>query len=101
MAWYYCFIRGDNFPGEIFGEAEPYDFYTHRYVKADNAEKAERIALAELRKDDSFKLPDNLTPSVHPKVYFEEVSELEKEPEKTTMRGATWFKMSDADQETE
>ncbi len=97
MPWFYCFIRGDNFPGERWGSDQPYGFYTHRYVEADTAADAEQKALTALREDSSFELPEGMHPPKEAIVYFEEISELENKPTKTATSGATWFKMDDAD----
>ncbi len=97
MRWYYCFIRGENFPGECLGYNEPLGFYTHRYVFAEGVADAEQLALEALRADDSFDLPPNAQKPNDAKIYFEEITALKKKPKKVTSKGGTWFKMSDAD----
>ena len=48
MAWFRCFIHGENFPGELIGSAVPVGFYVIRFVEADDAAEAETLALRAL-----------------------------------------------------
>lgn len=90
MPFYRCFIRGENFPGECIGSTGLYGFYTSRWVEAVSPAKAEIEALAALRKDPSFALPEGFTKPVSSCVFVEEIVQIRKLP---PMRGggATWF----------
>ena len=49
MAWFRCFIRGEDFPGQVVGESGPVGFYVTRFVEAADAREAEAIAFRSLR----------------------------------------------------
>jgi hypothetical protein len=49
MAWFRCFICGENFPGQLIGETQLVGFYVTRFVEATDAAGAEAAALQALR----------------------------------------------------
>lgn len=97
MPWYQCFIRCENFPGERWGKDEPFGFYTHRIVEAENTYEAQRKAIEAMNEDDSFWLKGSRRMPLEAEIFFEAVDELVRKPKDTKFRGATWFKMSEAD----
>ena len=76
---------------------DPYGFYTHRVVKAGSQQEAEQKALEAMNKDDSFLLEGAECMPPEAEIYFEEIEELDRKPKNTKILGATWYKMSEAD----
>jgi len=94
MAWFKCYIAGENFPGAIIGEDNLVGFYTTRYAEASSSAEAEIVALAILRQDQSMKLPEGAVPSHEARVYFEKVEEVEvDEVPKSQGQGFTFYRM--------
>jgi hypothetical protein len=92
MAIFRCLIRGENFPGELIGQSAAVGFHATRFVDAQSAEEAERIAVASLRADAA------LTVSVEPriknaKVYFESIEEVPPDTERVPNTGFSFFSM--------
>jgi hypothetical protein len=92
---YRCFIRGENFPGELVGKRGSYGFYTARWIEATSAEEAERACLELLKGDPTFQVtsPKLLEKAVDAKVYFEKIEPVRPTKRKRVNSGATWFKM--------
>jgi hypothetical protein len=90
VPFYRCFIRGEDFPGECIGSTGLYGFYTTRWVQAVSTAKAELEAVAALRKDPNFALPEGFTKPVSARVFVEEIVQIRKLP-RMRGRGATWF----------
>lgn len=90
MPFYRCFIRGENFPGECIGSTGIVGFYTTRWVQAVSPAKAELEAVAALRKDPSFALPEGFDKPVSSRVFVEKIVQIRKLP-RMRGRGATWF----------
>ena len=97
MAWFRCFIRGENFPGQMIGEARPIGFYVTRFVEAADPESAEVAALQALRDDPNLALPPGHTPSGQERVFFEEVEELTAEHVPAVQPGFTLYPMDGAE----
>ena len=76
MAWYKCFIEGQNFPGYIIGESAPVGFYTTRFVQAASQEEAEQLALNKLKTDENLTLPNGIEKPTNAKVFFERIEEV-------------------------
>jgi hypothetical protein len=93
MKWYKCSIAGENFPGELLSEDKEIGFFTTRFVEADTAEDAEHKALANLKEDESIKLPEGVSPSQKAKVYFEEIIEISKSDVPDVQSGFTFYVM--------
>ena len=89
MPWYQCLIRGENFPGAILGKKAPIGFYTTRVVEADSTQDAEMKALANLKEDKKLQVP-KIKRSKEAKVFFEEITELNRRPVKKPV-GFTFF----------
>jgi hypothetical protein len=92
MALFRCLIRGENFPGELIGQSAAVGFHATRFVEAQSAGEAERIAVAALRQDAA------LTVSVEPrtknaKVYFESIEEVPAGTERVPNSGFAFFPM--------
>ena len=76
MAWFKCFIHGQNFPGRLLGRKRSVvGFYTTRVVQASSADAAEMKAVALLRVDPSLKLA-RIFRTGEAKAYFESVEEI-------------------------
>ena len=92
VALFCCFVRGENFPGRLIGEAQPVGFYTTRFVEAESAEEAKAVAVGLLRQDPSLALPGECS-TKDSKVYVEEIVEVPPETERMPNRGFTFFIM--------
>ncbi|WP_153191029.1 hypothetical protein [Stenotrophomonas sp. MYb238] len=92
MPLYRCSICGENFPGDMLGEASPIGFYTTRFVVADSPGQAEMLALDALRREDFFNIPAEKR-SEDAKVFFEEIAEIAPDTERTPNTGFTFFVM--------
>ena len=80
MKLFRCFAHGVNFPLDFDGEPALMGFYTTRFVRADNAEQAELLALELLRADPKLDVPpDRRTKET--RVYFDEIEEINAIPE--------------------
>jgi hypothetical protein len=99
VAWFRCFIRGENFPGQLVGEARPVGFYVTRFVEAADEAAAESAALHSLRAEPKLAPPSGYTPSGQVRVFFEEIEELPATKVPATQPGFAWHPMEDADAE--
>lgn len=99
MAWYRCFIRGENFPGQLIGEAGPVGFYVTRFVEAADPVAAEAAALQALKAEPKLAPPPGCTPTGQAQVFFEEIEELAAEQVPAVQPGFAWHPMEDEDAE--
>jgi hypothetical protein len=98
LAWFKCFIRGENFPGALAGISGLVGFYTTRFVEAADASEAEAHALDELRGEPRLSPPPGYQPTGIAKVFFEEISELPGSKVRDPQPGFVWYPMdADAD----
>ena len=95
MKWFRCFIRGDNFPGQMVGESRPVGFYVTRFIKASDGAKAESLALTQLRADPMLAKPERFTPSDNIRVFFEAIEEINPVDVPDVQPGFTWFPMDE------
>lgn len=93
MAWSRCFVRGENFPGELVNEPGLVGFYVIRFVEAPSAEDAESHALQVLRSEPKLAPPPDLTPSGLTRVHFEQIEELDPSGVPAQQPGFTWYPM--------
>jgi hypothetical protein len=92
MALFRCSIRGENFPGELIGLKVAVGFHATRFVDAESASQAERIAVAALRQDAALTVTSE--PSVkNAKVYFESIVEVPADSQRVPNSGFTFFTM--------
>jgi hypothetical protein len=92
MPLFRCSIRGENFPGELIGLTTAIGFHATRFVDAQSAEEAERIAVAALREDAALTVTSE--PRVkNAKVYFESIEEVPSGSEKMPNEGFSFFSM--------
>ena len=91
MPFYRCVIRGEHFPGECVGKSGPYGFYTTRWLEAGDEAEAELRAVAMLRDDPSFALPQRLPKPTDARVYVEELEEVSDLPD-SRGGGTSWFR---------
>lgn len=96
MAWFRCFIRGDNFPGQMIGEAGPVGFYVIRFVEAADAGEVEAAAIQLLRTEPQMAPPHGYTPSGQARVFFEEIEEVSAERVPTVQPGFTRHPMDES-----
>jgi hypothetical protein len=92
MTLFRCLIRGENFPGELIGQTTAVGFHATRFVEAQSAQEAERIAVAALREEAA------LTVTAEPrtknaKVYFEKIEEVPAATERVPNEGFSFFSM--------
>ncbi len=93
MKWFKCFVAGENFPGELINEDHTVGFDTTRFVQAESAEKAEIIVLAKLKREESLRLPADVSPSAEAKVYFEDILGVSSNEIPETQIGFTFYVM--------
>ena len=93
MPLYRCFIRGENFPGELIGQTTAIGFHATRFVDAQSAHEAERIAVAALREDAALTV--TVDPRVkNAKVFFESIEEVPSDTERVPNTGFAFFSMA-------
>lgn len=95
MPWFRCFVRGENFPGELIGEKGLVGFYLTRFVEAADAPDAEAVALNELKADPRLAPPPGYTPTGQARVFFEEIEEVSPERVPSAPPGITWHPMDE------
>ena len=93
MPVFRCFIRGENFPGSLLGQAEPIGFFATRFVEAESPAEAELAALALLRQDPTFNAVGPEDRMEDAKVYFEEIDEEPADSECGPGKGLSFFPM--------
>ena len=76
MTYWRVYLNGGNFWLKVEGEPKRLGFYTTRYVEADNAGAAEKVAVQMLREEEKLQGVLN-DPSDPPMIYAEDVSEVE------------------------
>jgi len=90
MPLFRCFIRGDNFPGELAGQTKPVGFFTTRLIEAASPADAESLAVEMLREDEDLKVAAKYrTPDA--KIYFEKIEEMPPDTESVPNKGFTFF----------
>jgi hypothetical protein len=95
MAWFRCLIRGENFPGQMIGEAGPVGFYVTRFVEAADTTEAEAAALRALRAEPKMTPPPGHTPSGQARVFFEVVEEVAAADVPPVQTGFAWHPMGE------
>ena len=97
MAWFRCFMCGENFPGQLIGEDGLVGFYVTRFVQAPNASLAEATALDALRAEPKLAPPAGCQSSGIAQVFFEEVAKVPADVVPVVQPGYAWHPMeSDA-----
>jgi hypothetical protein len=96
LAWFRCFIRGENFPGSLAGGDGLIGFYTTRFVEASDPALAEAEALGLLRADSRLAKPPGYETKGIARVIFEEIAELPATSFPRQQPGFVWYPM-DAD----
>ena len=96
MAWFRCFIWGENFPGQMIGESGPVGFHVTRFVEAGDAGEAEAVALQSLRAEPKLIPPPGYTPSAQVQVFFEEIEEIAAWSVPAVQPGFAWYPMEEA-----
>lgn len=95
MAWFRCFICGENFPGQMIGDAGPVGFYVTRFVEAADATEAEAAALRALRAEPKMAPRSGHTPFGQARVFFEVVEELAAVEVPRVQPGFAWHRMGE------
>jgi hypothetical protein len=75
MAWFKCFIHGQDFPGRLLGKRGTVGFYTTRVVQAKTPKDAELKAVQLLKRHHSLKV-SRIFKTGKAKVFFESVDEI-------------------------
>lgn len=73
MAWWRCFVCGENFPLVHDGELGLYGFYTTRFVEAASAAEAEDKAARAIFADPGLAAPMGAPGADRARVFFEEI----------------------------
>jgi len=92
MSWFKCSIEGENFPGQLIGEASPVGFYATRYVEANSAQDAESVALNHLKNESSLVIPDGVENPMNAKVHFKNIEQVNIDAVQSNL-GFTFFVM--------
>jgi len=93
MPWFRCFIRGENFPGELAGETGLIGFYTTRFVEAASAQQAESLVLEQLRAEPKLAPPAGYKPTGITRVFFEKIAEVAADQVPARQQGFVWYPM--------
>ena len=93
MPWYRCTIEGQGFPGSLIGKPGLVGFFVTRFVKAPSAEEAESLSLAELRREDRFRIPSAGLQPPDARVFFAEILEIEPSVVPPVTPGLVWYEM--------
>lgn len=92
MRLFRCHIRGENFPGELLGHEAAIGFHAIRFVDAESAAEAERIAVAALRQEEALTV--NVEPRVkNARVFFESIEEVPADTKREPNSGFSFFPM--------
>lgn len=98
MAWFRCFIRGENFPGDLWDEPSTLKgFYTTRWVNVAGIDGAEAAVVKLLRRDSDLLRSANNPNNKRAKFYIDEVAAARHR--KHNGAGFTWFTMGDDEAE--
>ncbi|MFO0947516.1 MAG: hypothetical protein U1D30_16590 [Planctomycetota bacterium] len=76
MAWFRCFVRGENFPGQLLSQEGLIGFYVTRFIEAEDAADAEMKCVELLRQETKIAPPPGFTPTGKARIYFEEIEAL-------------------------
>lgn len=101
MPWFRCFLRGENFPGELIGEPGMIGFFTNRFVEASDEDEAETLALKQLRGEHRLDPPPGYISLGIARVYFEETVEVDPDEVPAQKQGLAFYPMQDDDAEVE
>jgi hypothetical protein len=93
MAWFRCFIRGENFAADMDGQRDLFGFYTTRFVEAASAEEAETLALQGLKAEPKLAPPAGYKPAGIARVFFEEIAEIAAGDVPAPQPGFVWYAM--------
>ena len=95
MAWFRCFIRGENFPGGEDDPDRPLGFFTTRFVEADHPDAAEARGLEALRAHPWLASLRGHPLAVRARVFFQEIEEVPGDRVPAEPPGLTFFPMAD------
>jgi len=93
MAWFRCFIRGENFAADVDGQRGLYGWYTTRFVEAASAEEAETMALQGLKAEPKLAPPAWYKPVATARVFFEKIAEIPAGDVPAPQPGFVWYAM--------
>ena len=94
MPLFRCFIRGENFPGELLGQSSAIGFRATRFVDAGSAAEAEQIAVLALRQEAALTV--TMEPKVkNARVYFESIVEVPADTQRVPNSGFSFYSMED------
>jgi hypothetical protein len=93
MPYFRCFVRGEDYPGQIIGLSDRVGFFVTRFVEAVDKLRAEQLVVEELEKNLKILLERMETGLGSARLYVEEVSEASSE-EASNATGFTWYPMT-------
>ena len=96
MAWFRCFVNGENFPGEMAASRGLVGFFVTRFIEAEDAEDAESRALDHLRDDLRLKRPRDFQPTGREIVTFDRIEEIPSIQMPAKQPGFVWYPMTGA-----
>lgn len=95
VAWFRCFIRGENFPAIADDSDRLAGFFTTRFVEADNDDDAEARGLETLLADPWFASMRGNSAIGRATVSIQEIDEVMADSVPAQPPGFTFFRMDD------
>ena len=96
VAWFRCFIRGENFPASADDSDRLVGFFTTRFVEADNEDDAESRGLEILLADPWISSRRGSSAVARATVSIQETDEIAADTVPAQPPGFTFFRMEDA-----
>src|SRR5262245_13893463 len=93
MAWFRCFIRGENFAADVDGQRGLFGWYTTRFVEAAGPEEAEDLALQGLKAEPTSAPPAWYKHVVTARVFFAGIVEIAVGDVPVPQPGFVWYPM--------
>jgi hypothetical protein len=88
---YRVLLRGENFLINTDEKATLFGFYTTRFVKANDPEEAELLAVDLIRQDDSLRKTVLNEQSDPPMIFAKEIAEVDPDDVPESVGGYTFF----------
>ena len=93
MAWFRCFVSGENVWLESEGESRPFGFFTTRFVEAADADEAEVCVVDRLRHDPRLATVPGGATAAGVRIVVERTEETSPESVPVPIPGFVWYPM--------